>query len=91
MSMGQMIRKQIYIEARQEHLLKRLAKDLGTSEADLIRQGLDQVLHTGITFTPNLRAWEQERAFIAQWGKKGVVKGKRTWRREDLYDRFVSR
>lgn len=89
--MSQMIRKQVYIEARQEHLLKRLAKELGVTEADLIRQGLDQVLQAGVTVTPNLEAWERERTFIKQWRQKGKVKGKRTWRREDLYDRPVSR
>lgn len=89
--MSHMIRKQIYIEARQEHLLKRLAKDLGTTEADLIRQGLDQVLHAGVAVTLNLQAWERERDFLTRWAKKGIVKGKRTWRREDVYDRAVSR
>lgn len=89
--MSHMIRKQIYIEARQEQLLKRLAKDLGTTEAELIRQGLDQVLGSGLSAIPNLRAWERERAFIERWAKKGAVKGKRTWRREDLYDRAVPR
>lgn len=86
-----MIRKQVYIETRQEHLLKRLAKELGLTEADLIRQGLDQVIHAGVTVSPNLEAWERERAFIKQWSQKGKVKGKRTWRREDLHDRPVSR
>ena len=89
--MSQMIRKQVYIATRQEHLLKRLAKELGVTEADLIRQGLDQILQAGVTFTPNPEAWERERAFIKQWAQKGKVKGKRTWRREDLYDRPLSR
>ena len=89
--MAQMIRKQIYIEARQEALLKRLAKDLGVTEAELIRQGLDQVIQAGIAVKPNLEAWKRERAFIVRWGKKGTVKGKRTWRRDELYDRTVPR
>ncbi len=89
--MAQMVRKQIYIEARQETLLKRLAKDLGITEAELIRQGLDQVLQAGIAMTPNLKAWKRERGFLTRWGKKGAVRGKRTWSRGELYDRTVSR
>lgn len=89
--MPQMIRKQVYIETRQERMLKRLARELGITEADLIRQGLDQVLQAGVTVTPSLEAWERERAFIKRWARKGTVKGKRTWRRQDLYDRPVSR
>jgi hypothetical protein len=89
--MPQMIRKQVYIETRKEHLLKRMAKELGMTEADLIRQGLDQVLRAGVTITPKLEAWKRERAFLKQWTQKGKVKGKRTWRREDLNDRLLSR
>jgi len=36
-----MIRKQIYIERRHEDQLKRLARQLGCSEDELIRQALD--------------------------------------------------
>ena len=36
--MSRMIRKQVYIEPEQEELLKRRAKELGISEAALIRQ-----------------------------------------------------
>src|SRR6266480_7053547 len=90
-AMPQMIRKQFYIETRQEFLLKRLAKELGMTEAELIRQGLDQVLQAGVTIAPELEAWERERAFIKRWTQKGKVKGKRTGRREDLYDRPLSR
>ena len=86
-----MIRKQVYIESRQDHLLKRLAKDFGITEAELVRQGLDRILQSGIMVAPNPKAWQRERAFLIRWGKKGVVKGNRRWRREDLYDRAMSR
>lgn len=39
-----MVRKQLYIEERQERALKRRAKALGISEADIVRQALDAVL-----------------------------------------------
>lgn len=55
------IRKQIYIEPHQEHLLKAIAQQAGVSEAELIRQAID--LHLGkITPPPtNIAVWETER------------------------------
>ena len=38
--MSRMIRKQIYLEPSQEHLLKQRANELGVSEAELIRRCL---------------------------------------------------
>jgi hypothetical protein len=40
-----MIRKQLYIEARQDQALKDRAKALGISEAELMRRALDAVLY----------------------------------------------
>jgi hypothetical protein len=40
-----MIRKQVYIEARQEEALRRRARTLGISQAELMRRALDAVLH----------------------------------------------
>ena len=42
--MTQMVRKQIYIPKRQQLLLKRKAKAVGISEAELIRQAIDRNL-----------------------------------------------
>jgi hypothetical protein len=39
-----MVRKQLYIEERQERALKRRAKALGISEADIVRKALDAAL-----------------------------------------------
>jgi hypothetical protein len=85
--MGRMVRKQVYIEPRQEALLKRLAEEMGTTEADIIRQAIDH--HTQALLSPrkNLAAWQRERAFIEQLIEQGPVPGGRTWTREDLYDR----
>ena len=38
------IRKQLYIEAHQEAALKRRARELGVSEAELVRRALDAAL-----------------------------------------------
>ena len=40
--MAQMIRKQIYIDADNERFLKRRASELGVTEAEVVRQALDE-------------------------------------------------
>lgn len=39
-----MIRKQLYLEEAQDKALKRRAKELGVSEAEVVRQALDAAL-----------------------------------------------
>jgi len=39
--MVRMVRKQIHIEPRQKALLKRLARETGMTEAELIRRAID--------------------------------------------------
>jgi len=84
--MVQMVRKQIYLTPNQEALLKRLARERGMTEAEIIRQAVDQI-GAWVSFRPNLRAWEQERKFLEHLLQQGPVAGKRAWRREDLYER----
>jgi len=81
------IRKQIYIEPRQEHLLKAIAQQVGVSEAEIIRQAID--LHLGEITAPqtNLAMWGAEREFIDQIKTQSVQVGGRDWQREDLYER----
>lgn len=88
--MSQMLRKQIYIDRRQERLLKRKASELRVSESELIRDGIEKVLRGGATVPKDIMAWEKEKKFIHALIKQGAVKGGRTWRREDIYDRKVS-
>ena len=85
--MSSKIRKQIYIEPRQEHLLKAIAKQAGVSEAEIIRQAID--LHLGEITPPqsNLAMWEAEREFIDQIKTRPAQLGGRDWQREDLYER----
>jgi hypothetical protein len=82
-----MIRKQGYIEARQEKLLKRLARDLHVTEAELIRRGIDRGLDRMTGVRPDPAAWGEAERYILARMRKGAVKGKRRWSREDLYGR----
>ena len=84
--MTRMVRKQVYIEPRQETLLKRLARDTGVTEAEIIRQAIDRQTQVTLFSRRDLNAWRQERAFIQSLIQQGPVPGGRRWRREDLYE-----
>jgi hypothetical protein len=85
--MAKMVRKQMYIEPRQETLLKQLAQETGATEAELIRQAIDNQMKVIRFPKQNLRAWQEERAFITHLIQQGPAPGGRSWRREDLYER----
>jgi len=53
--MAKMVRKQIYIEPRQEATLKRMVRESNTTEAELIRQAIDQQV-SGALYLPVIRA-----------------------------------
>ena len=90
--MSRMVRKQIYIEPRQEEMLKRRAKELGVSEAELIRRGIEQIVHApAAPFSPSMQAWEEEKAFIRQRMRMDVPQTGRTWTRDELYDERINR
>jgi hypothetical protein len=89
--MAQMIRKQVYIEPRQDALLKRLAKKLELSEAEILRQAIDQQMGAIPTGIKDLDAWEQEKAFIATRMAAGPITSTRKWRREDVYEERLAR
>lgn len=82
--MAKMIRKQVYIEPRQEQLLKALAKELGMTAAELIRRGIDQGM---VGFRPDPAAWKEAERYILRRMRKGPVRGKHRWTREELYGR----
>ena len=84
--MRRMVRKQVYIEPRQEEMLKRLARELGVPEAEIIRQGIDEVGRTGHALPPDGQAWEEEKAFITRRRRRRAPQTGRAWTREELYD-----
>ena len=88
-----MVRKQIYIEERQERALKELANHTGRAEAELVREGIDRIIQVPPQRVLDHNAWEEEKRFIEERMKRlaNVPPQKRTWTREDLYDRKVLR
>jgi len=88
----QMIRKQIYIQRRQDILLKRISKVRGVSEAEVIRQAIEREI-SGTVSQPLLadrQAWEQVLAFLEI--RKSLGSGEAyQWNRQDAYGERESR
>jgi hypothetical protein len=84
-----MVRKQVYLEAGQQRTLKTLARERSLTEAEIIRAALDRYFEEQEITRRREAAWKRERAFIEDRMKARRAEVKRTWRREDLYDRKV--
>ena len=80
-----MIRKQVYIESQQEQLLKALTKELGVTEAELIRNAINRGLAGMAEPRPDPAAWKEAERYILRRMRKGPVKEKQRWTREKLY------
>ncbi len=89
--MPRMIRKQVYIESRQETTLKQQARALGITEAEVIRRAIDRQMTSVRLSIRDLKAWERERAFITKRMAKGHAPGGRRWKREDAYEERLMR
>jgi hypothetical protein len=89
--MPRMIRKQIYIESRQDTTLKQQAKALGITEAEVIRRAIDRQMALVRLNVRDLKAWEREKAFIAKRMAKCRAPGGRLWKREDAYEERLMR
>ncbi len=91
--MAQMVRKQIYIEKRQQARLKRLARARGISEAELIRQAIDQNASGGPREKhPDPEAWKKAHRFMLVLRARGPLPGSpRAWKREELYEERLTR
>lgn len=83
-----MIRKQFYLEPAQNDMLKAQAAKLGVTEAELVRLAIDRQLRAGAGDFLNPRKWDEERSYIRKlMEEKGTSHGRRTWSREELYER----
>ena len=83
-----MVRKQIYLPKRQNQVLKRLAKQRGVSEAEVLRQALERE-ETAITYPlrEDNAGWENVLRFVAERKAKYAGQGKPVqWNRQELYD-----
>jgi hypothetical protein len=81
------IRKQIYIESDQNTILKRLSKERGMPEAEIIREAITQHVQGLGVRRRDLRAWEAERDFIDRLSAQTPTPEPQMWRREELHER----
>lgn len=89
--MATMVRKQVYIEPRQDRLLKEWAAKTGMTEAEVFRQAIDIWLAEAERMRRAKAAWQEERAFIESLIAQGPVPGGRRWTRGELYEDRLSR
>lgn len=89
--MKRMVRKQVYVEPRQERLLKRRARALGVTEAALIREGIDLLDSSRPVAASRERALKQLFAVIEERIALRVPQTGRGWTREDLYEERLAR
>jgi len=88
--MTRMVRKQIYIRPQQEAVLKQKACELGVSEAELIREYIDEGMQRP-TANERKKAWQEELAFIKERAKMRVPQTGRSWTRDELYEERFER
>jgi hypothetical protein len=89
--MTTMVRKQVYIEPRQDNLLKKWAEETGKSEAEIVREALDRWMASEEWRRQSEVAWEEVLTFAEERAAYGPVPGGRTWTREDLYEERLGR
>lgn len=87
-----MIRKQLYLEASQDRLLKRLARERGTTEADIVRGAIDRLSAPRGTPPASEAAWHRALRFMEALGARGPLPPEpRRWNREDIYRERLDR
>jgi hypothetical protein len=91
--MSDMIRKQIYIEKRQQVALHQRARITGQSESELVRQAIDrELLGTDIPSRPDPRAWDKVLQFINELSARKPVGGEPyQFKRDELYEERLNR
>src|SRR5262245_53188099 len=86
--MSTKVRKQIYLDQRQNRQLKRLAEARGVSEAEIIRDLLDtQATASAVkALPPDRAAWEAFVRFARQRAKSGATGRPYKWNRDEIYE-----
>jgi hypothetical protein len=82
-----MVRKQIYIAPQQDKMLKRLARQTHKTEAQVIRDAIEEHARFLKDKKSRMKAWRAIEA-TADRMKQLAPTTARSWTREDLYDRY---
>lgn len=90
-----MIRKQVYIGAGQEAVLKRAARARGVSEAEIIRQGIELASQESPTERRRSplaeQAWQEIMEVLEERRRMDAPPGPRGWTRDELYEKRLAR
>jgi hypothetical protein len=87
-----MVRKQLYLETRQDKAIKAAIKKTGETEAEFIRKAVDAKLESEETEHRRQEAWKNIQKTWAERKALALALGDepsedRGWTREELYDR----
>ncbi|MDO9556858.1 MAG: hypothetical protein Q7J82_04675 [Coriobacteriia bacterium] len=88
--MARMVRKQMYIEPRQDERLKQHALSLGKTEAEIMREALDRYF-AGTDDAVRDEAWSKLMEMAARRRADVTITGKRTWTRDEIHERKPGR
>ena len=86
-----MVRKQVYIEEAQEAFLKNRAKELGVTEAELIRRGIERLHQAPVGAPFDRESWHDVLAFLAERSDLAATTASTAWKREDAYEERLAR
>ena len=90
-----MIRKQVYLDKRQDEKLKRLSKQLGVTEAAVVRNAIEALPEVEQPQGDHSEAWLRIMEIVnRRRATLPLSNGGRTWTREQLYEdrpRYLSR
>jgi hypothetical protein len=81
-----MIRKQVYLAPQQQKILRRLARKTGKTEAEIIRNALDEHAKNVQREAVREEAWRGIEETIAERAKLPALTKGRTWTRESIYE-----
>lgn len=82
-----MVRKQVYIGEHQQRTLKKLARETGKTEAEIIRNALDEHARLIKEKQDRMAAWRAIEATVEKRTKRHASGAGQTGRREEPYDR----
>jgi hypothetical protein len=86
--MSDLVRKQLYITQNQERILKMKAKELGVTEAEIVREALESAACQIKYPKKTAEKWQEEFSYINERiASRKTGQKQRTWKRVDLYDR----
>ena len=86
--MGRKVRKQLYIEQRHDDRLKALARETGRSEADIVREAVEQYRVGAVPAKPpvDAGAWLEALAFMRSLARRKTAVRRTRPTREQLYE-----